>query len=158
MGKPYTLKVVRQKKSIPGVHLKKGNIIVSISPGLEEEKERELIKEMLTKWYKDSFGDIVRERIEKYSPELNVAPAKIFIKNQKTRWGSCSTKGNINLNWLLVMTPLEIIDYVIVHELSHLKVMNHSQEFWTLVESILPDYKERRKWLKENGTKKTIFF
>jgi len=131
---------------------------VSISPGLEEEKERELIKEMLTKWYKDSFGDIVRERIEKYSPELNVAPAKIFIKNQKTRWGSCSTKGNINLNWLLVMTPLEIIDYVIVHELSHLKVMNHSQEFWTLVESILPDYKERRKWLKENGTKKTIFF
>ncbi len=131
---------------------------MSISPGLEEEKERELIKEMLTKWYKDSFGDIVRERIEKYSPELNVAPAKIFIKNQKTRWGSCSTKGNINLNWLLVMTPLEIIDYVIVHELSHLKVMNHSQEFWTLVESILPDYKERRKWLKENGTKKTIFF
>ena len=131
---------------------------MSISPGLEEEKERELIKEMLTKWYKDSFGDIVRERIEKYSPELNVAPAKIFIKNQKTRWGSCSTKGNINLNWLLVMTPLEIIDYVIVHELSHLKVINHSQEFWTLVESILPDYKERRKWLKENGTKKTIFF
>ena len=131
---------------------------MSISPGLEEEKERELIKEMLTKWYKDSFGDIVRERIEKYSPELNVAPAKIFIKNQKTRWGSCSTKGNINLNWLLVMTPLEIIDYVIVHELSHLKVMNHSQEFWTLVESILTDYKERRKWLKENGTKKTIFF
>lgn len=131
---------------------------MSISPGLEEEKERELIKEMLTKWYKDSFGDIVRERIEKYSPELNVAPAKIFIKNQKTRWGSCSTKGNINLNWLLVMTPLEIIDYVIVHELSHLKVMNHSQEFWTLVESILPDYKERRKWLKENGIKKTIFF
>ena len=59
---------------------------MSISPGLEEEKERELIKEMLTKWYKDSFGDIVRERIEKYSPELNVAPAKIFIKNQKTRW------------------------------------------------------------------------
>jgi hypothetical protein len=82
-----------------------------------------------------------------------VAPCKVVIKDQKTRWGSCSKKGNINLNWRLIMAPLHVIDYVVVHELCHLKVMNHSKDFWNLVESIQPNNHERRRWLKVNGNR-----
>ena len=75
----------------------------------------------------------------------------ITIRNQKTRWGSCSSKGNLNFNCLLMLTPPEVIDYVVVHELCHRKEMNHSWAFWAEVEKVLSGYKEQVKWLKENG-------
>ena len=75
----------------------------------------------------------------------------ITIRDQKTRWGSCSGRGTLSFNWRLILAPPEILDYVVVHELCHLTHMNHSKEFWNLVESVIPDYKIRRKWLKENG-------
>ena len=78
---------------------------------------------------------------------------RISIKFQKTRFGSCSTKKNLNFNALVALMPSEILDYVIVHELSHLKEMNHSKQFWREVARVMPDYKSKRKWLKENGTK-----
>lgn len=75
----------------------------------------------------------------------------ISIRDQKTRWGSCSGRGNLSFNWRLILAPPEILDYVVVHELCHLTYMNHSKEFWGLVGKVLPDYKERRKWLKDKG-------
>lgn len=75
----------------------------------------------------------------------------ITIRDQKTRWGSCSGRGTLSFNWRLILAPPEILDYVVVHELCHLTHMNHSREFWALVGSVIPDYKVRRKWLKENG-------
>ena len=78
---------------------------------------------------------------------------RISMKFQKTRFGSCSTKKNLNFNALVALMPSEILDYVIVHELSHLKEMNHSKQFWREVARVMPDYKSKRKWLKENGTK-----
>lgn len=75
----------------------------------------------------------------------------ISIRDQKTRWGSCSGRGNLSFNWRLILAPPEILDYVVVHELCHLTHMNHSKDFWGLVGKVLPDYKDRRKWLKENG-------
>lgn len=75
----------------------------------------------------------------------------ITIRDQKTRWGSCSGRGTLSFNWRLILAPPEILDYVVVHELCHLTHMNHSREFWDLVGSVIPDYKVRRKWLKENG-------
>lgn len=75
----------------------------------------------------------------------------ITIRDQKTRWGSCSGRGTLSFNWRLILAPPEILDYVVVHELCHLTHMNHSKEFWELVESVIPDYKAKRKWLKENG-------
>lgn len=94
---------------------------------------------------------VIPPKVEYYAQRLGVTYGAITIRNQKTRWGSCSGKGNLNFNCLLMLTPEEIQDYVVVHELCHRMEMNHSERFWKEVERILPDYKERRKWLKEQG-------
>ena len=88
---------------------------------------------------------------KKYADIIGVDYGRITIRMQKSRWGSCSSKGNLNFNCLLMNAPDEITDYVIVHELCHRKEMNHSPKFWAHVEAVLPDYKERRKWLKDHG-------
>ena len=94
---------------------------------------------------------IIPQRVRYYADIMGVTYGRITIRMQKSRWGSCSSKGNLNFNCLLMRTPDEIIDYVVVHELCHLKEMNHSPRFWAEVEKIFPDYKERRKWLKDHG-------
>lgn len=99
----------------------------------------------------DKALDYIPNRVEYYSKILNVTYGKITIRNQKSRWGSCSSKGNLNFNCLLMLTPTEVLDYVIVHELCHRKEMNHSARFWAEVEKIIPDYKNHKKWLKEHG-------
>ncbi|MCM1159537.1 MAG: M48 family metallopeptidase [Bacteroidales bacterium] len=96
---------------------------------------------------------VLTQRTDKYKALLGVDYQKIRIGDQKTRWGSCSSKGTISYNWHLILMPERIMDYVIVHELCHLREMNHSKRFWQLVEEILPDYASRRKWLKENGNR-----
>ena len=95
--------------------------------------------------------DYIPKRVSYFAKQIGVTYGKITIRNQKTRWGSCSSKGNLNFNCLLMLTPPEVIDYVVVHELCHRKEMNHSKAFWAEVEKVVPDYKEQVKWLKENG-------
>ena len=90
-------------------------------------------------------------RVDFYAKHMGVEYGRIAFRAQKTRFGSCSSKGNLNFNLAIMLMPSEIIDYVIVHELSHLKQMNHSKAFWYEVERVLPDYKPRRDWLKSNG-------
>lgn len=95
---------------------------------------------------------IIPERVEHFAPLVGVTYGGITIRNQRSRWGSCSDRGNLNFNCLLMLAPPEVMDYVIVHELCHRKEMNHSKRFWAEVERVLPDYQARRKWLEENGT------
>lgn len=91
-------------------------------------------------------------RCHLYARQMDVSFGRITIKNQKTRWGSCSARGNLNFNVGLMLAPVDVRDYVIVHELCHRKEMNHSPAFWRQVKRILPDYRERRKWLRDNGS------
>lgn len=94
----------------------------------------------------------IPQRVAYYAKIMQVSYGKITIRNQKTRWGSCSSKGNLNFNCLLMLMPKEVIDYVVVHELCHRKEMNHSQRFWKEVEKILPNYKASVLWLKQHGS------
>lgn len=107
--------------------------------------------EVLVKKYKRLARKVIHERCAFFQPFTQGTYHSISIRDQKTRWGSCSGKGNLSFNWRLILAPPEILDYVVVHELCHLTHLNHSKDFWHLVETVLPDYKERRQWLKENG-------
>ena len=127
------------------------------------EREREELKKIYVRAAKDYFP----KRVQYYVNEIywedkqifmktNLPYVNITIREQKTRWGSCSSSGTLSFNWRLMLAPPRILDYVVVHELCHFKYMDHSSKFWALVESVLPDYRERRKWLKEHGNE--LFF
>ena len=116
----------------------------SALPKYSDEEINKLADQALT---------VIPPRVRQFADRLEVTYGRITIRNQKTRWGSCSSLGNLNFNCLLMLTPDEIIDYVIVHELCHRIEMNHSERFWAKVGSVLPDYRERRKWLKTEGSK-----
>ena len=106
-----------------------------------------------TRWYKEQALSVFSERVHSYANLHGFQPKKVKVTSAKTRWGSCSSNGNLNFTWRLVMAPLEVIDYVVIHELAHLRVKNHSSKFWKLVESIDKEYKVKRKWLRLNGEK-----
>ena len=99
----------------------------------------------------DKALKFIPERVAYFAPLVGVAPSKIVIRNQRTKWGSCSGKGNLNFNCLLMLTPPEVIDSVVVHELCHLKEMNHSDKFYSEVLRVFPDYWRCDKWLKDEG-------
>ena len=94
---------------------------------------------------------VIPERVKHYAPLVGVNYGRITIRNQKTRWGSCSSQGNLNFNCLLMLFPVEVIDSVVVHELCHIKHMNHSPKFYAEVERVFPEYRKWHRWLNENG-------
>ena len=113
-------------------------------PGLSKEERTRLQQEACRK---------IPERTAYFAEKIGVSYGRITLRQQKTRWGSCSANGNLNFNWLLILAPPEVLDYVVVHELCHRRQMNHSQAFWKEVSAVLPGYKEQKKWLKDNGWK-----
>ena len=112
------------------------------APALSEAEHKLLVKEAKV-WFAD--------RVARFAPLLGVTYGSVTIRTQKTRWGSCTGKGDLNFNCLLMLAPEEIRDYVVIHELCHRKEMNHSPRFWYLVQSLCPDCQTHRKWLKQNG-------
>jgi predicted metal-dependent hydrolase len=107
--------------------------------------------ELLAAWYKDQARLILPERTNYFAHQFGLKVRSIRITSARTRWGSCSRLNALSFTWRLVMAPLEIIDYIVVHELAHIAEKNHSRAFWSQVERMLPDYHYRRKWLKNNG-------
>lgn len=120
--------------------------------GLNEEE----LKKNLKKFYFSSCKRIVGERIKGYQNQLGVKPKSIEIVESLTKWGSCSSDKKLNFNYLLAMAPLEVIDYVIIHELCHLTHMNHDRSFWRRLGSVMPDYKEKEKYLAKHGQSMTL--
>ncbi len=115
-------------------------------PAAEEKFTIEEIRDMAKK-----AMERIPPKVEKLASIVGVTYGRITIRNQKTRWGSCSSKGNLNFNCLLTQVPEEVMDYVIIHELCHRKEMNHSPRFWALVEQVMPEYKKQKDWLKKQG-------
>ena len=128
-----------------------GRLHVYIDKKLKDRAAIKAVREKLVEWYMMRAEEKINERINRYTIQTGKRPEKIIIKNQEKRWGSCSHSGIVRFNWKAVMAPIVAFDYIIVHELCHLLYPNHSERFWHKVESIVPDYKKQRNWLKDNN-------
>ena len=107
-------------------------------------------REKMVAWYRKQAREILTQRMEYWSTLSGWQFKSMSINGARTRWGSCGPKNSINFSWRLVMAPMHVVDYVVVHELAHTVVKNHSRKFWEAVAGVMPDYKERRRWLREN--------
>lgn len=125
--------------------------MLKVQSTIDERSKLEKITFEQVKELADQAVEYIPKRVKYYAEKENFVYNKITIKNLVSRWGSCSTKGNLNFNCLLMLTPDYVIDYIVVHELCHLREMNHSEKFWTEVEKIMPDYQRAELWLKQNG-------
>lgn len=116
-----------------------------------QSKTNLLDKDELLKWYKRYAKRHITKRLTEIAKEHNFKYNKVFIRNQRTKWGNCSTEKNLSFNWRLIKTPHFVIDYLIFHELVHTRTMNHTQKFWTELRSFYPEYQEAVKWLDKYG-------
>lgn len=146
--------ILKKKEAWISKHIEK---IKETKERVEAEPTEKLTREKVIALAEEALK-VIPERVEYFAKVIGVTYGKITIRNQKTRWGSCSSKGNLNFNCLLMLAPPEVLDYVVVHELCHRKQMNHSKAFWLEIEKVLPDYKEARKWLKEEGSQMITLF
>ncbi len=175
----YQVTVVRSRRRTVGIQIAKpGEVIVRAPVKYPEQEIRKLLEEKRS-WIETHMQKVVQRTREaetlpritaeeirrladdalKYIPprtrywaeKTGVQYGRITIRCQRTRWGSCTSQGNLNFNCLLMMCPLEVIDYIIVHELCHRKEMNHSARFWAEVKKVMPEYRQQEKWLRQRG-------
>ena len=148
LGQIYKLKVVGNLHTPLVLDEQTGEFLLEVIFPHNEKKARELF----VKWYKHRALEVILPCVGKFARKYNLHQYnKIRVMDAYTRWGSCSSEGNLNFSWRLVMAPQEVIDYVVIHEMAHLKERNHGAEFWALVGKMCPNYKEHKKWLKNNG-------
>lgn len=141
-GEPHVIKLSKGPR-VSGV-VAPGELRLSLPHPEEDPAVRGAIRAVLSQ----RALERIRQRVEFYAPQIGRRPGRITVRDQKTRWGSCSQKGNLNFNWKLIMAPPQVLDYVVIHELCHLWEFNHSPRFWSLVEGQMPDYEVWKKWLK----------
>lgn len=171
----YDMEIIRSRRRTLGLEITRdGRVVVRAPFGVSEEQIRRFVTSKQG-WLEKHLADFAQaeplppltsgeiralaeaaledipRRVEKYAPIVGVRVGRITIRYQVSRWGSCSAKGNLNFNCLLMLCPEEVRDYVVVHELCHRKQLNHSPAFWAEVEQVLPGYKEQYRWLKKNG-------
>ncbi|HET6514337.1 MAG TPA: SprT family zinc-dependent metalloprotease [Thermodesulfovibrionales bacterium] len=152
LGRQYRLKILRSDGARgPTCKLVNGRFLIEIDRGIKGKAASRVVSESLLKWYMDHAKEKINERIERYTIPIGKKPLKIIIRDQAKRWASCSHSRIVRFNWKVIMTPISVFDYVVVHELCHLIHADHSAGFWEKVESVIPDYKRKREWLKENS-------
>lgn len=117
-----------------------------------EQPTEEQLRVWVERWLRQQARQRLGEQVQVWSRCLGVTPNKLFIKSQKTRWGSCSKAGNLSLNWKLIQVPFEVMDYVVLHEMVHLIESSHNKTFWSVIETYCPNYKAHHNWLDEHGT------
>lgn len=149
LGKNYRLKILKGTQE--SVKLNRGYIEVTTKHSVKATDK--VIREQLINWYMDLAIVRFKEKIFKFAKVLGVIPKSITVRDYKSRWGSCSAKGDISFNWRVILAPQQIVDYVVVHELSHMIEHNHSPKYWKLVNKLLPNYQESKEWLKVNGSR-----
>jgi predicted metal-dependent hydrolase len=154
MGGDITLRLVDAMRSHCAFDAASRELSVGVVAGLSEWQ----LKERVKRWYQDEAKRLFAERLDHFAPQLGVAYNAMALSSAGTRWGSCTVEGNIRLNWRLIHYPLALIDYVVVHELSHLREMNHSAAFWATVGSVYPDYDGARLALRKRSHEMPVLF
>lgn len=132
----------------PPVYIRGQELVIALP---DQSISPEYIAGQLRKWYVHTAAQHLAHRTSYWSANLKVCPKRISIKDQKTRWGSCSSSGTVSYNWRILMAPPSVMDYLVIHELCHFLEPNHSRKFWSLVETFSPTYRQERNWLKKNG-------
>tara|TARA_R110002049_G_scaffold188251_7_gene356611 strand:- start:3719 stop:4429 length:711 start_codon:yes stop_codon:yes gene_type:complete len=146
LGRNYRLKVVRGPKST--CKLIAGRLVVTLPSG---ENQPQNVQKALIAWYRHHADQKIPERASRYAKLVGVEPKTVGVRDFKSRWGSCHKSGDILINWRIVMAPSTIVDYVVAHELCHLKFHDHSPEFWKELGKVIPNYLDCREWLRVNG-------
>jgi len=142
LGKSYKLKIIKNQEK---------PLIFQDGYFLLSKEYQAIAMELFIDWYKKKAYEKISERVEWYAQKRGFIYNKINITDANKSWASCSAKGNLNFSWRLIMAPLPVIDYVVVHELVHLKEKNHAKTFWNKVKMLMPDYEKYEEWLKRNG-------
>jgi len=170
------VRVLRSDRSTTAIRITDGGEIEILCPRMAAEKELQQVLDRHSRWIQKNLQkvnamgpkeppfsaeeiqnmicltkEIIPQKAAYFAARLGVTYGRITIRRQRTKWGSCSSKGNLNFNCTLAMAPEPVLDYVVVHELCHRLEMNHSPAFWKLVEGIFPDYKACRRWLNDHG-------
>lgn len=150
-GRPRTLRIETTLAAAELLVERADDITVRL-PAAEAGGREPLIRATLLLWLKERAGDVAAGLVERYAPELGVAPTGLRIRAQKTLWGSCGSRGVIHLNWRLIGAPPPVFEYIVVHELCHLRERNHGPRFWRLVSDLMPNYERHKNWLRVNGS------
>jgi len=144
LGEWYPLEIHDFNHKEPPLKLSFGNFILNKDRMVEA-------RDLFVEWYKKEAREKIAERINYYSRGVHLFPKGVKITSAKSRWGSCSRDNRLSFSWRIMMASLSIIDYILIHELVHIREKNHSKKFWATLESILPDYRKHRVWLRKNA-------
>lgn len=150
LGRQYRLKVVRRKYPNPA-RLDSGWLKVCVPLGLGQQAQAGLVRQNLINWYKAHAAQRLPERARIWAPKVGVSVPQILIREQRLRWGSCDSKGNLRLNWRVIQASMRLVDYVVVHEMSHILEKGHTKKFWATVGKLIPEYEARRNELRRLG-------
>lgn len=151
-GHTYIVEVSNKRFLKERVVLSESKITVFLS-----EHNNKQPKTIFESWIREHARKLITQRTKVLADKAGFKYNRISIREQSTRWGSCSSDKNLNFNWKLILAPPEILDYVVIHELAHTVQMNHSRAFWSVVEGVMPDYMKYRKWLRAHGDTLKIF-
>ena len=146
LGAERTIRVLCDDRRRPSVALTESEIIVRLTHGSPED-----IHLLLERWMRGQAESIIPLRVSRLNEQWKFRYGRITVRNQRTRWGSCSRNGALSFNWRLVILPMEVADYLICHELAHLQYLDHSSRFWDLVEKICPSFRQSERWLRRHG-------
>ncbi|SIS90560.1 M48 family metallopeptidase [Salimicrobium salexigens] len=151
LGRNYKLKVYREALDTVSFKFHQGKFLATVPRNWTQEQVQQTLEQTLIDWYKSHGFLKIKERVQRYQKYLGVTPRSVSLRNQRKRWGTCTPEGNVYFNWRILLAPVRVIDYIIVHELAHLAVPEHNEKFWNLIRSVLPDYEGRKEWLRVHG-------
>ncbi len=156
LGWPVPLAVEPTERQRVSAELRNDHFHIGVPAGLEGDERRVAIERAVMRWFGERAASYLEERVARWTQAGGRHPSRVLVRNQRKRWGSCAPDGTLRFNWRIVMAEPAVIDYVVVHELAHLAVHDHSPAFWAEVERVLPDYRARRSALKRAGPTLTL--